>query len=280
MPAHSFWDYIKAAFNAKPAGMFVAPNLIGLLGFGLAGFLNPGLWIIGAGLEVGYLLACANSARFRKVVSAGAERQTAVRKQDEVKGVLETLSPEQRKRYDKLVLECRDIANSLQSADVNSTVAEQTQSLSHLVWIYLNLLKARDVLTKHLKGLYAEESESGTFERRLADVASEIAQCGANADLKRSLEGRQRILQERMERRSETEQKLTFTDAELLRIEDQVGLMRDQAALQSDPGQLSVSIDRISGEIKEASTWIKEQRKIYRDLGDALDEPPPAAIFE
>lgn len=280
MAARSFWDYIKAAFNAKPAGMFVAPNWIGLLGFGIAGFLNPGLWIIGAGLEIGYLLACANSSRFRNVVAAGANREVAVQKQNDIQETLKGLSGEHRGRYERLVRECRDIAESLKADDTNDTVAEQTGSLAHLVWIYLSLLKARDILTNHLRSLYGEESASGTLERRLQEVARDLEHAESNPDLKRSLEGRRGILQERLEKRIESEQKLTFTDAELLRIEDQVRLMRDQAALQSDPGQLSGSIDRISSEVKEASTWIKEQRKIYRDLGDTLDEPPPAAIFE
>ena len=33
-----FGDYVKAAFNARPIGMFVAPNWIGLAAFALLGF--------------------------------------------------------------------------------------------------------------------------------------------------------------------------------------------------------------------------------------------------
>ena len=38
-------DSLKAAFPAKPAGMFVAPNGIGVGLFGLKGILNPGSWL-------------------------------------------------------------------------------------------------------------------------------------------------------------------------------------------------------------------------------------------
>ena len=40
-----FFDYVTAAFNARPLGMFVAPNWIGLGAFGLLGLLNPGFWV-------------------------------------------------------------------------------------------------------------------------------------------------------------------------------------------------------------------------------------------
>ena len=38
-----FWQYVKAAFNARPIGMFVPPNWIGLAAFGLLGYaVDPG----------------------------------------------------------------------------------------------------------------------------------------------------------------------------------------------------------------------------------------------
>ena len=90
----SFWDYIKAAFSAKPKGMFVPPNWVGLAAIGLLGLLNPGIWLIGAGLEVGYLLACANNKRFRKVISAGADAEVACHPDDarEVRRVCEHIA--------------------------------------------------------------------------------------------------------------------------------------------------------------------------------------------
>ena len=45
-----FGDYVREAFNARPIGMFVPPNWIGLGLFGLLGIINPGFWLIGAGL--------------------------------------------------------------------------------------------------------------------------------------------------------------------------------------------------------------------------------------
>ena len=49
-------SYLAAAFNARPLGMPVPPNWFGVAAFGLLGALvNPGLWLIGLGLEGLYL---------------------------------------------------------------------------------------------------------------------------------------------------------------------------------------------------------------------------------
>jgi hypothetical protein len=50
--------------------MFVAPNWIGVGAFALLGFLNPGLWVVGAGLELAYLLTLASNKRFQRTVDA------------------------------------------------------------------------------------------------------------------------------------------------------------------------------------------------------------------
>ena len=70
-PRPGFVDYVAAAFNARPLGMFVAPNWIGLGAFGLLGIVNPGFWVLGAGLELGYLMVLATNPRFQRVVAAG-----------------------------------------------------------------------------------------------------------------------------------------------------------------------------------------------------------------
>ncbi len=64
-------SYVAAAFNARPFGMFVAPNWIGLAAMGLLGIANPGFWVLGAGLELGYLLTLATNSRFQRAVASG-----------------------------------------------------------------------------------------------------------------------------------------------------------------------------------------------------------------
>ena len=55
--------YWWAAFNAKPFGMPIPPNWFGLAAIALLGaFLNPGLWLFGAGLELAYLKTLSGNA--------------------------------------------------------------------------------------------------------------------------------------------------------------------------------------------------------------------------
>ena len=63
--------YWLAAFNARPFGMPVPPNWFALAAFGLLGaFVNPGFWIVGAGLELAYLSWLGGSKRFRNAIDA------------------------------------------------------------------------------------------------------------------------------------------------------------------------------------------------------------------
>ena len=81
----SLWDYVREAFNARPIGMFVPPNWAMLAGFGLASgwFREPGFLVLGAGVELGYLLLLGTNARFQRFVagklSAGGSREVEER---------------------------------------------------------------------------------------------------------------------------------------------------------------------------------------------------------
>src|SRR3954466_5166640 len=65
-----FLTYLGAAFNARPLGMPLPPNWLGLAATGLLGLVSPGFWLIGAGLELGYLLLLTSNERFRATVDA------------------------------------------------------------------------------------------------------------------------------------------------------------------------------------------------------------------
>jgi len=277
--SRSFFDYIKAAFSAKPKGMFVAPNWIGVAATGILGLLNPGIWIIGAAAELGYLLACAGSVRFRRWVDATSQPGGG-QPGSSVPEVLAGLAPPSRQRYVRLVNQCQEILRSSGAAHAELDPKDHARSLSHLAWIYLNLLQAETVIARHLESARETEAADGSLEDRLKEVEEELKKPGLPAELQRSHESRRAILEERIEKRQESLGKLDFTRAELQRIEEQVQLMRDDAALQADPQTLSGNIDRVTGEMQEAAKWISEQRQFYRGLGDLLEEPPSGVLLE
>ena len=98
-PKLGLTHYIGAAFNARPFGMFVAPNWIGLAAGGLLGLLNPGYLVITAGLEVGYLLLLSTNKRFQKLVAGKHLSGSRGAWDQRLAESLNRLSPRDRQRY-------------------------------------------------------------------------------------------------------------------------------------------------------------------------------------
>jgi hypothetical protein len=101
------WNYVRKAFNAKPIGMFVPPNWIGLGVFGLLGVLNPGFWIIGLGLELGYLWILSANPRFQRLAAASQRLQTQQQWRLKVEDAARQLNADDQQRYRILEGRCR-----------------------------------------------------------------------------------------------------------------------------------------------------------------------------
>ncbi len=270
--------YVGAAFNARPMGMFVAPNWVGLAAVGLLGLANPGFWVLGAGLELGYLLVLATNGRFQRLVDG---KQTAGSRDDwdqRIAQTLSTLGAAERDRYAALAERCRSILD-LQRRTAGTMPAgldAQAESLGRLTWMYLRLLAARHAIV-HVLGADDADSTDDLEQRRAALERQVAADRAANPDLARSREGQIDILRQRIERRTEAENKRAFIEAELSRIEEQVELIREQAALSTDPEVLSRRIDEIAATLGGTSQWIRDQQQVLGAMEDLLTDPPPVA---
>lgn len=269
-----FGDYLKAAFNARPLGMFIPPNWIGLGAFALLGILNPGFWVLGAGIELGYLAVLATNARFQRVVGAS---QRSTRQDDsaaQVARLIAALSEEDKRRYRALEERCRGIldqqAQSGQSGSIGGLDA-QGASLSRLAFVYLRLLLTRQTLQRVL----GEAGRAEDLQTRLGALERQLADASITDALRKSLTGQVEILKQRLESRRDAREKIVFVDAELVRIHDQVELIREQAALSSDPESLSHRIDAITETIGGTNEWVREQQRAFGAMEDLLVEPPP-----
>ena len=268
-----FMHYVAAAFNARPLGMFVAPNWVGLAAMGLLGIANPGFWVLGAGLELGYLLTLATNARFQRAVASRPLSAARQEWNERIGRLLGRLEPEDRGRYAALAERCASIIE-LQThggADTPQGIEMQADSLGRLSWMFLRLLVARGTILRVLGD--GEGDEVLEQRRRALERQSRLED--APADLRRSLEGQIEILGQRMLQRAEADKKLAFIDAELARIEAQVELIREQAALSTDPEILSRRIDEITATLGGTGQWIRDQQKVYGAMDDLLTEPPP-----
>ncbi len=269
----SLMDYVRAAFNARPFGMFVAPNWIGLAAFGLLGLNDPGFWVLGAGLELGYLFTLATNARFQRLVSALPQSAARSEWNSRIEQLTGRLEKGDRTRYAALAERCKSIID-LQShggADSPQGIEAQADGLGRLSWMFLRLLVARRTILNVLGNV----DEGSDLPKRLAALQRQARDESVDADLRRSFEGQIEILGQRIAQRDEAGRKLAYIDAELARIEEQVELIREQAALSTDPELLSRRIDEIAATLGGTGQWIRDQQQVYGAMEDLLSEPPP-----
>jgi hypothetical protein len=271
-------DYIGKAFNARPIGMFVPPNWIGLGIFGILGTLNPGFWVIGLGLELGYLAVLATNRRFQRFVAATLQLKTQQSWQTKVDALAQPLSKEDQQRYRNLESRCRTLLEQqLQLQTPSSGLQAQGEVLGKLLWVYLRLLATRQAITHIVRGGIGSPDETKELEERIAALQAQIGG-PLTEDLKKSLSGQVEILQQRLEKRHEAKQKLEFLDAELMRIQEQVELVREQAVLSADPEALSQRIDQVTTTLGSTNQWIRDQQKIYGAVEELMAEPPPLKL--
>ena len=271
-----FFDYITAAFNARPFGMFVAPNWIGLGAFGLLGMMEPGFWVLGAGLEVGYLLLLATNARFQRLVNARPISEATSDWNQRIQSLLGRLDAGDRRIYDLLAQRCRSIIDlQLHGAHAGAPGGLETQadSLGRLSWMFLRLLVAR----RTIRQVIGDSGDGAELRKRLAALERQRREGELSEELRRSLGGQIEILNQRVQQRTDADRKLAFIEAELERIQQQVELIREQAALSTDPELLSQRIDEIAATLGTTGQWIREQQKVYGAMEDLLSEPPPLA---
>ena len=266
-----FTDFVRAAFNARPWGMFVAPNWVGLGAFGLLGVMDPGFWVLGAGLELGYLLALSTNPRFQRAISSKPESAVRSEWNDRIQRLTRQLNEEDRVSYAALAERCRRIIELQDSGETTHGLETQADSLGRLTWMFLRLLVARGTIRTILRD--GEEDEQ--LAQRHASLARQVDDPAAAPELRRSIAGQMEILEQRIEQRKQAESKLAFIDAEIARIEEQVELIREQAALSTDPELLSRRIDEITATLGGTGQWIRDQQQVYGAMEDLLSEPPP-----
>jgi hypothetical protein len=254
--------YLAAAFNARPLGMPVPPNWLFLAGVGMLGFINPGFWLLGAGLEAAYLLALSRSRRFRAAVDAAARGPERDRHQE----LLRALPSEEQTVQLRLESRGAELAAHLERT---GAFGGQQDQVAQLCWLHLRLLAARQSVAA------VARAADPALERRRARLADQIAGVAADDPVRGSLESQLTVLDERLKGHREATARLRFIDAELERIRQQVELAREQALLASDAAGIARSVDLVAGSLGEANRWLSDRRDILADL-DPLAEAPSA----
>lgn len=267
------WDYISTAFNARPMGMWIPPNWVGLAAFGLFGFLNPGFWLLGAGVELGYLYTLISNARFRRVVDSRFEGQKQQTGQIHLGELLSRLEPDEREAYSQMVKRCHSIlGQQATSGNAPGSIASQGDSFNRLLWIYVRLLLTRQALRRLIQE--GGEAEEKRIAERRVDLDGQLKRKDLADELRQSLQGQLEILEQRLNKRREARDKLTFVEAELQRLKEQVELLREQTVISTSPETVSNRIDQITATLTGTTEWIGEQQRVLGQFEDLMEPPP------
>jgi hypothetical protein len=263
-------NYFWEAFNARPLGMPVPPNWFGIAAFGLLGALiNPGLWLVGIGLEGLYLWTIGRNARFRNTVDATAGFTDSTTRYEDLLAHLD--SNTQARQYE-VEREAAELVGLLQPAESH---ASQISDVRQMAWLHLKLLGARasfaevvDVAERERRKL--EDQEASCRKRLTGDVDEE---------LRRSLEQQIEVITSRHAAHAEAKRRLEIVDAELGRLRQQISLVREQTLLATDENTIANSLDALSASLNEANRWLKDQRELFAGIESFTDEPPPADLL-
>jgi hypothetical protein len=269
----AFLRYVKEAFNARPWGMWVPPNWIGLGAMGILGFENYGFWILGAGLELGYLLMLSTNGRFQHLVDARDSYAAKQNTKQQIQKLLVRLDASDQNRYRTLEARCQKVLEHQQEAASPAVdLQAQAEGLSKLLSVYLRLLLTRAGILRVLEG-----SSTQSIDVRILDVNRQL-QNASNSDLQRSLTDQLAILTERKSRHTEARQKLQFIEAELSRIQEQVELIREGLVVTTEPAQLSRRIDQVGDTLGGTTQWIKQQQELLGETEELLEEQAPVVL--
>lgn len=264
-------SYLAAAFNARPLGMPIPPNWFGVAAFGLLGALvNPGIWLIGLGLEGLYLWALSKNERFRKAVDAeSGVTDSSVR----YTNLLANLDRAAQSQQYEVEREAAEIVGLLQRTGAH---ASQGDDIRQLAWLHLKMLTARASFAEVVAVAGRERQKLDEQERRCRE---RLAEPDTDDELRRSLEQQIAVIQSRHQAHADAERRLELVDAELGRLRQQVSLVREQALLATDENSIALSLDALSASLNEANRWLKDQRELFAGLDSFNDEPPPADLL-
>jgi hypothetical protein len=258
--------YLWKAFNARPFGAPIPPFWFVGAAFGLLGFfLDPGFYLIGAGVTAACVALVAGNPRFRNTVDAG---DLALAAPDPHARLVERLDAASKARQAKLEEQCRQLQSVLETANAGS---EHIQGVWQLAQLHLRLLVARSAADSVVSN--AEGEDGKHLSGQLAELDRRLSQPNLDNDLREALEDQSKVLKERIAMQTEAGRRLQVLDAELGRIHEQIALIREQALLTTDASGIARSVDALSTFLNESSHWLHEQQEIFGDLDSITPDP-------
>lgn len=239
--------------------MPVPPNWFGLAAIGLLGaFIHPGLWLVGAGLELAYLKLLSGNPRFRKTVDAGDG--SALPGVDPVDTrydeLIAQLGYPEKRRHQDIERRASEILATLKRTPL---LDSHSDSVEQLVWLHLRLLVAQVSIGRVIETAARERAQLAEQEEH---IATRLAKPDISAELRRSLEQQQQVIDQRQQAHEDAAKRLEQVEAELSRIDHQIALIREQALLASDDGAVGASLNALTTSFNDTNRWLSNQRDL------------------
>jgi hypothetical protein len=264
----SYWEYVKAAFwrpvRSRVLGAMPLTQML-LVSFGLAGFFNPGFWLLGLAGVVAFVGGRSASARFQKLVEAERIAARAVSAEDRMETAYDRLEPASQGRYRALVVVCREILGLSAPPGESGVTDFRAGNLNQMLWLFLRLLASREAITDTLARIDRRQLEAG-----ISSLKARLAAAGdPEGALARSLKATLEIQERRLANLDTATNNLAVIDAELERIEQQVRLVREESAVSGSPEALSARLDSVSATLSETSRWMDQHADLFTDMATA-----------
>jgi hypothetical protein len=271
----SYWDYVKAAFwkpvRSRVLGAMPLTQML-LAAFGIAGFVNPGFWLLGLAGVVAFVGGRSASERFQKLVEGERLLRRSESAEDKMKQAYDRLQPASQARYRALVVVCREVLGLGAGTSESSLTDFRAGNLNQMLWLFLRLLATRESITDTLARIDRRQLEAALegIKARLAGVAD------PEGALARSLRATLEIQEKRLANLTSATDNLAVVDAELDRIEQQVRLVREESAFSRSPEALSARLEAVSQTLSESSRWMDQHADLLSDMTSAdLDDSVP-----
>jgi hypothetical protein len=235
------WKYLKAAFFYSPPlpGIGRVPwNILVLACLGILGFAQSAFWLLGAGLEVGYLFLLATNPRFQRLTHADDADAATAQTMQQTQKLVTRLKPESRGRHLKLAQTCGRIEMLYQENQLDqSTTRVNRDAMVQLAWSHLKLLVAYDTLQSPERA-----ADENTLRSQIKALEAELMDTQMPSSLQSSKRATLDIMRKRMDMLGKRGQTLKEIESDLQRIEAQIDLAMENARLQGH-GQQTITPD-------------------------------------
>lgn len=241
------WRYVKEAFWARaavPLAGGLPINILAVTGFGILGFAEHALWLVGLGLETAYLYAVATNRRFQKVVDARDHERIRRTGEQDRQNLLVQVSTDGRSRLEKLEGKLTDIAALYRAnGSDNLFLDSNLDALQKLAALYRRLLVAE----RQLQTASSQVDEE-TLTRQETTLARELATGGGSlsASLRESKQATLELIKKRVANTRRRAASLAELASDLIRIEVQVDLALEDAGLEGKPSVATSNLNLLN----------------------------------